>query len=207
MVVDGILLTFLFHYLAKFDPAHEQAEYADEEAKRAAEIALEDAEAEADADAPIALKDDDSDGNGDVELTGGAAQGASAPVDSVDSPHAAAEAGEASGGEETPSLAPLITHTDGVVNDTADEAGVAAETAETNSDAGAGNTDADELVAGDAAPVSADAIEPAEGNAANGSSESTPNSAKSSASPRQVAPVALPVSEQLEQEQETTAEE
>ncbi|CAE7941212.1 Slc10a1, partial [Symbiodinium sp. KB8] len=43
LIVDGILLTALFHYLARFDPEEEKAAYADEEAKRAAELEAEEA--------------------------------------------------------------------------------------------------------------------------------------------------------------------
>ncbi len=179
LVVDGILITGLFHYLAQFDPPHEQAEY--EDAKRAAEIAAEEAEEGAAAE----LKDEET--PKETELTGGAADvhGAAAPLDGVDSPHAAAEAGE--GGEATPSLAPLITHDDADTDKAPSKDQSAAEEPTTEELQGSADAAGDE--ADDVAPdnLSASAEEVPDTQAAAESS-GVSSSQGSAASGSQVAP-------------------
>ena len=110
LVIDGTILTALFHYLAQFDPPHEMAEYATEEAKRDAEIAAEEAGTR---NGEYLKGQGETEGDGvELVMKGGATPGGAVapPADreeGVDSPTAADE--EAPHEASTPSLAPLIS--------------------------------------------------------------------------------------------------
>lgn len=181
LIVDAILLTALFHYLARFDPPHEVAEYANEEAKRAAEIAAEEAGESAAMQAAHAIEDGSAEEEDGIELTGGAVEGASAPVDGGGSPHATAEAGGGPG-TDTPSLVHLITHT----NDSdEDEATPAAEVPAAEGAAGGGGAEDEDI-----SLAQADSEQGDEGSDRNDTevTVSSASSTKSGASVSQVAP-------------------